>query len=961
MKLRKKLDFKILVLLCGLSIFNPLNVFANSNLLYNNTEVQTITDGVIYEKSERLYKNGWKDVYVVTVDMTNPNVDFEVLTSTTQHGLKKSVENLTIENNALVGINADFFGSGNPTSSMGQVIIDNKIIEAQNYYNSNEDKYAGVFEDVLGNIFVDYLTSTYALYNSEGAILEIQGKNKITDFSKALYFDRTVFTDTSELDNLNKNLYKVVVQNGVIIHKAGAGEVVDIPTNGFVIVMDQATASSNLAKFNTGDTGVGVNQKYSFTFRPDKSISEIVTGISAGGEILRNGSVVSNGLSISPTSYNPRSAVGVSQDKTKLILIAVDGRGASIGATHNEMASLLLEYGAYDAIHLDGGGSTTLALREEGSRNITTVNNVSDGSSRLVPNAIGIKSTNANNTGTLTSLHLEIDASNTNSTILNNNNYNVNIIGKNEFQNPIDINLNDITLTFKEYTSGSATGMTILPTIVGEHTLIATHVSGVTSEITFKTGATYSYLIPSATVLSLGVGESTQLSLSTANTEGHFKALDFTSGTWTVNDPTLGYFEGDKFIAAGDGVANISVSVDDLTASIALSIGNLAKSIDSFENQKDMYVSYFPNNNTLSGGAGITNGQATHGNNSLLVSYNFIENISTPQVLYVRFDKEPIVLTNNPEFIQMQVKCDGSQNLLKAVLLDANGVSHTVTLIDSMDSNDWVTVNTAIPSSAVAPVSLQQLYVGTLNTTSAESGTIYIDNLEGVSKRNDGGIVVTSYNDPMSQVLKNTIAESHEEDINVFGQTANKPYTSSNSVLQSAINIMNQNATALVFAGSTDLNGFSTGNTSTISWNNSYDTTNTNHLSIINLATKNGSILSENADQWRWFQDYLYNLSKNNILINMDKDIWSTSNSLTGTRENELLHTILKDFVYETGKNVIVVSATSNSTDIQINDGVRYVTLNGLSTASPDNLYTYKYLKLRADENNLRYQICDIY
>lgn len=968
MKFRKKIDFKLLVLVCGLSIISPLNILANANLLYKNTEVQTITSGVTYEKSERLYSTGWKDVYVVTVDMTNPNVDFEVLSSSTEFGLKKSVENLTRENNALVGINADFFGSGNPTSSMGQVIVDNKVIEAQNYYNFESSEYGGVFEDIFGNIFVDYMKTSYSIYKTDGSgsILTLQGKNKVTDFSNPIYFNRDAMTSTADLDARNSELFKVVVDGGTVIHKAGAGEVVDVPANGYVIVMNKTCASKYLGLFTVGDK-LAISETHSFKVNQDKSINDIVTGISAGGEILRNGQNIKTGLSISPSAYNPRSAVGVNQEKNKLIIVAVDGRGESIGATHDEMASILLEYGAYDAIHLDGGGSTTLALREEDSRNITTVNTVSDGSSRLVPNAIGIKSNNSGNTGTLTSMNISIDASSTNNNILNNNNYKLNVLGKNEYENPIDINLNDVEFSFKDYTSGSISrdennNIIILPVTVGEHTIVATHISGVTSEYSFKTGATYSYLIPAATSTSIGVGESTELYLSTANTEGDFRALDFYNANWTVSDNNLGYFQDNKFVGTGNGVANITVEVDGLTASIAISVGNIAKPIESFEdNNKNMYVSYFPNDNTITGGVALTNNQVVHGEKSLLMSYNFIGNMSTPQVVYARFDNDPIELTNNPEYIQMQVKGDSSGNLLKAVLIDANGESYTITLVDNIYFNDWVTVSTLIPSEAVAPVSLEKLYVATLSTTDPKSGSIYVDNIEGITKRNDGGIVVSSYNDPMSQVLKNTTPASHEEDISVFGQTASKLYNNSSSVLWDTLNAMVVNARALVFAGSSDLAGFDVSAVPTIQWNNLYNSTNTSYLSIINLATKNGSILSENANQWKYLQEYLYNTSKNNILINIDKDIWSENNGLTGTRENELLHTILKDFVYETGKNIIVVSATGNTSNIKIQDGIRYINLNGLTTASPDNKYSYKYLRIRVDENNLRYQICDVY
>jgi exopolysaccharide biosynthesis protein len=47
-----------------------------------------------------------------------------------------------------------------------------------------------------------------------------------------------------------------------------------------------------------------------------------------------------------------------------MLIATVDGRqpGVSVGMSLAELASLLLEFGASDAINLDGGGSTTMVV-----------------------------------------------------------------------------------------------------------------------------------------------------------------------------------------------------------------------------------------------------------------------------------------------------------------------------------------------------------------------------------------------------------------------------------------------------------------------------------------------------------------------------------------------------------------------------------------------------------------------
>lgn len=60
----------------------------------------------------------------------------------------------------------------------------------------------------------------------------------------------------------------------------------------------------------------------------------------------------------------PRSALGVTGDG-RLILVTVGGRrsGLSIGVTLEELAQIMIELGARDALNLDGGGSSTLVVR----------------------------------------------------------------------------------------------------------------------------------------------------------------------------------------------------------------------------------------------------------------------------------------------------------------------------------------------------------------------------------------------------------------------------------------------------------------------------------------------------------------------------------------------------------------------------------------------------------------------
>lgn len=86
----------------------------------------------------------------------------------------------------------------------------------------------------------------------------------------------------------------------------------------------------------------------------------------------------------------PRSAVGISADGAMLLLMAVDGRqtGYSVGASLYELAVILRNLGAHDAVNLDGGGSTAMVLKDEATGVFSLLNKPSDGSANKFPQRV---------------------------------------------------------------------------------------------------------------------------------------------------------------------------------------------------------------------------------------------------------------------------------------------------------------------------------------------------------------------------------------------------------------------------------------------------------------------------------------------------------------------------------------------------------------------------------------------
>ncbi len=90
--------------------------------------------------------------------------------------------------------------------------------------------------------------------------------------------------------------------------------------------------------------------------------------------LVEQGQITAISASEPLLGLHPRTAVGVDGTGFRLWLVTVDGdqSGYSEGMYLAELAAVLLDVGAYDAFNLDGGGSSTLVMRQP------------DGSARLL-------------------------------------------------------------------------------------------------------------------------------------------------------------------------------------------------------------------------------------------------------------------------------------------------------------------------------------------------------------------------------------------------------------------------------------------------------------------------------------------------------------------------------------------------------------------------------------------------
>ena len=162
----------------------------------------------------------------------------------------------------------------------------------------------------------------------------------------------------------------------------------NIPVGGYVL-SGHGTSRTKLNSLKKGDI-IEVN----FDFRADGTpfaAKEVIGGypyLIYDNEIQR---VLSYPAHLS--TNEPRTAVGYTEDKSKLIMLVVDGRGAggSTGVTQRMLADIMQNLECSHAMNFDGGGSSTMYTDRLGVRNVPSSSSLDsrpEGTPRTVVNAL---------------------------------------------------------------------------------------------------------------------------------------------------------------------------------------------------------------------------------------------------------------------------------------------------------------------------------------------------------------------------------------------------------------------------------------------------------------------------------------------------------------------------------------------------------------------------------------------
>lgn len=352
-----------------------------------------VVPGVVLSQLDS-FNNKKQFINIVSVDLNNPDIsvkvalaDQNVKVAGKPYG-KQSVSTIVDNNNALVGINGDYFimeafrdtlnlsiingelvsepGYGRSVFCInkdGKVYFDNPVWKGSVYFSSKDiDKtvlLSGINRNRNNGELILYTNkqgdSTLGKYKSFDIIMEPVNGDILHANSKIDYKVCEILPDSI---NTSIPLGKVVLSG-----TTGAYPMLYLLKVGDIITIDSSIESKDYTFDNvlyaSGGGPILVRNKESYiTGQAENFDNSIINGV------------------------NPRSAIGITEDN-KLILVSVDGRQEhSMGMTLKELSDFMLLLGCVNAMNLDGGGSTALSIKG------LVVNSPSGIKERNVANAI---------------------------------------------------------------------------------------------------------------------------------------------------------------------------------------------------------------------------------------------------------------------------------------------------------------------------------------------------------------------------------------------------------------------------------------------------------------------------------------------------------------------------------------------------------------------------------------------
>ncbi|WP_228078388.1 phosphodiester glycosidase family protein [Streptomyces profundus] len=376
----------------------PTGIVERDGMELSRTE-QPLAPGAELTSYQRLESDKWLSAHALSIDLTAdlgveylgpPHVADAAPVSELVAGHDPGEGRTTV-----AAINADFFDINATNAPLGPGLDAGELVHGSAHGSAEA---VGIGPDGAGRVLGLYFEGT-ATFPDGAAGLDGYNSPEVPPDGIGVFTPRWGEADRALPVAEAEETTEVTVEDGEVISVAEKPGSAPVP-EGAVVLLGREAGARALATLEAGDP---VELEYAPRTEDGSELPD--TAVGGRGVLVVEGEP-QNWEDRPNNATAPRTAVGFSRDGQEMYVLSVDGRQAhSGGTTLTELAVLMADLGAYSALNLDGGGSSTLLARLPGAAEPELINSPSDGQEREVPNGLAITAPTGG--GELTGIRVE--------------------------------------------------------------------------------------------------------------------------------------------------------------------------------------------------------------------------------------------------------------------------------------------------------------------------------------------------------------------------------------------------------------------------------------------------------------------------------------------------------------------------------------------------------------------------
>lgn len=910
----------------ALSATLAFSILSQSSLAYiinEERKEEYLASGVHRAHIERFTSEGWQNLNVLTIDTTNQMNEIKAIFNTEGVSHRSNVRDMVNVTGAIAGVNGDYFNYQPHPSTLGMIVNDGKLISSA---QEGKNKLPVFYQSNAGDSQLGYIDQSVDILNQlTGAKYHVSGFNKAYGGYKYLSLLTRDWGRKSFGAKAN-NMTEVLVENGVVADIRTNGEPFDIPEDGYVLSQNNSPLAS---------LTLGTPLELQVTSSVDYKALKFAMG--GGSIILKNG--VAMQTNIINKGRHPRTGIGVSQDGSKIVIITVDGRNGYAGLTQKEFGEIFKSFGCYNAMNLDGGGSTTMVKKTKAMDKAEIINKPSGGTPRAVVSGVGVFS--SDNPGAVARIELDLDTDKAFPGVP----VAYSVKAYDASNNPVRVDANAVSASATN--GASCMNGSFIGAAEGTSQVTVSY-QGASDTKNIEVFSEPVELRSSTEKINAKPGDKfTIKDIIGLDNQGRSAKIPNSSINFSIWG-TVGAMSGNVFTASNNiGYGYITMGYKNTYKNIPVTIGFISKPLLDFENLNNIKASSFPADK-VSSSLKISK-VAKQGSGAVELNYDFSK-LDDSRAAYISFKKAP-VLEGKPKRLGMWVKGDAKGAMLKATIKDSEGFAEQITFSEKINFNDYRYLEAEVPDNEAYPYTLLNIYVGSSNNSAMVKSKILVDAIDLLYEHKFENAIDNSsvLADGQNGFVQKT---SGGEYLVVSGYDANqdKNFEGAKTAI---INKVNKVDTSIL------LNNYDNDFKKAVSKNllknaNVFSTSATANAFILNLNTKKRSLRLSDANEWSYITSNLKNVTQNNIVVTMTSPVFGKG-GFTDKKEAALLHAKLKELA-DMGKNVYVV-AGSNETSVKMLDKVRYINVFNKPIKTKADLVKRNYVQFTFNPNSSAYVV----